>query len=154
VLIVNWHEGNSTTLRQSADEAQRRFGLQVVIAEAHVITHTSYPEEMEFTHAGAMETAAVLAYEPDLVHLDRATEASDRDAGQFAHGLYRQRDVYPVLNDFHQIAPTGWYGHPETANAARAEDIAEAVADHAVARAREIWAALDAGHPHPVAVSR
>jgi len=153
VLIVNWHEGNSSTLRLSADEAQRRFGVQVVIAEAHVITHSTYPDEMEFTHAGAMETAAVLAYEPDLVHLDRATEASDRDAGQVAHGLFRRPDVYPVLNDFHQIAPTGWYGRPETANAARAEEIAEAVADHAVARAREIWAALDDGDHGPAQVS-
>jgi creatinine amidohydrolase len=153
VLIVNWHEGNSSTLRLSADEAQRRFGVQVVIAEAHVITHSTYPDEMEFTHAGAMETAAVLAYEPDLVHLDRATEASDRDAGQVAHGLFRRPDVYPVLNDFHQIAPTGWYGHPQTANAARAEEIAEAVADHAAARAREIWAALDDGDHGPAQVS-
>jgi len=53
--------------------------------------------------------------------------------------------VYPVLRDFHQIAVTGWYGQPDRATAGRAEQIAEAVADHVVARAREIWAALPGG---------
>jgi creatinine amidohydrolase/Fe(II)-dependent formamide hydrolase-like protein len=47
-----------------------------------------------------------------------------------------------VLRDFHQVAETGWYGRPERAGAGRAEEIAEAVADHVVRRAREIWAAL------------
>jgi creatinine amidohydrolase len=119
--------------------------VQVVIAESHVITHTLYPDEMEFTHAGSMETAAVLAYDASLVHLADATEPSERAAGEAAHGLFRRRDVYPVLRDFHQIAATGWYGRPERATAARAEEIAEAVADHVVARAREIWAALSGG---------
>ncbi len=143
ILVVNWHEGNSATLRLGADRAQREHGVQVVIAESHVITHRTFPEEMEFTHAGAMETAAVLAYEPGLVHLDQATEASERAAGEAAHGLFRQPDVYPVLRDFHQIAETGWYGRPERADAARAEEIAEIVADYVTARAREIWAALE-----------
>jgi creatinine amidohydrolase len=143
ILVVNWHEGNSATLRLGADEAQRRHGVQVVIAESHVITHIRFPEEMEFTHAGSMETAAVLAYEPGLVHLDRATEPSEQAAGEAAHALFRRPDVYPVLRDFHQIAATGWYGRPELAGAARAEEIAEAVADHVVRQAGEIWAALE-----------
>src|SRR5262252_1526128 len=88
ILSVNWHEGNSATLRLAADEAQGRHGVRVVMAEAHVVTHTLFPGEMEFTHAGSMETA------------------------------------------------------PELATAGRAEEIAEAVADHVVRRAREIWDAL------------
>jgi creatinine amidohydrolase len=144
ILVVNWHEGNSAPLRVAADDAQRRHALRIVIAETHVITHRKHPEEMEFTHAGSMETSAVLAYEPGLVHLERATQASDRGAGETAHGLFRRPDVYPVMADFHVVAPTGWYGRPELANAARAEEIAEEVADHVVDRAREIWQALDA----------
>jgi creatinine amidohydrolase len=143
IVVVNWHEGNSPTLRLAADEAQRRHGVQVVIAESHVIAHTLYPGEMEFTHAGSMETAAVLAYDASLVHLEKATGPSDREAGEAAHALFRRPDVYPVLRDFRQIAPTGWYGRPDRASAARAEQIAEAVADHVVTRAREIWASLE-----------
>lgn len=149
ILAVNWHEGNSATLRLAADEAQRRHGVQVLIAESHVITHSSFPDEMEFTHAGSMETAAVLAYEPGLVDLSGRTEASDHESGQAAHALFRRPDVYPVLRDFHDIAPTGWYGRPELASTERAEEIAEAVADYVVARAREIWAALGEPEQHP-----
>jgi creatinine amidohydrolase len=149
IVLVNWHEGNSATLRLAADEAQRRHGVSVVIAEAHVITHRLHPEEMEFTHAGSMETAAVLAYEPSLVRLEELSPASDSAAGDAAHALFRQPDVYPVLRDFHDIAPTGWYGHPERAEAVRAEQIAEEVADIVVTRATEIWAALGA-HPGSV----
>lgn len=144
ILLVNWHEGNSATLRLAAAEAQQQHPVSVVIAETHVITHSLYPDEMEFTHAGSMETAAVLAYDSGLVHLDRRSEASGQAAGEAAHALFRRPDVYPVLQDFHDIAPTGWYGRPELAGQDRAEEIAESVADHVVRRATEIWAAL--GH--------
>jgi creatinine amidohydrolase len=143
IVVVNWHEGNSPALRLAADEAQRRLDLRVVIAEAHVIANALFPEEMEFTHAGSMETAAVLAHDPALVRREAVADPSDPDAGAAAHALFRRPDVYPVLRDFHEIAATGWYGHPERAEPARAEEVFEAVADHAVARAREIWAALD-----------
>jgi creatinine amidohydrolase len=142
ILVINWHEGNSATLRLAADRAQREYGVQVVIAETHVITHSLYPEEMEFTHAGAMETSAVLAYDASLVHLDRAVEASDRDAGDAAHALFRRPDVYPIMRDFHVVAPTGWYGNPERASVERAEAIAEEVADLVVRKATEVWVAL------------
>jgi creatinine amidohydrolase len=142
ILLVNWHEGNSATLRLAAAEAQQKYPVHIVIAETHVITHSHYPDEMEFTHAGSMETAAVLAYDSGLVHLDRRSEASDREAGDAAHALFRRPDVYPVLQDFHDVAPTGWYGRPELAKQDRAEEIAESVADHVVRRANEIWAAL------------
>jgi len=145
ILLVNWHEGNSATLRIAAAEAQQRHPVRIVIAETHVITHSLYPDEMEFTHAGSMETAAVLAYDPGLVHLDRRIEAGDLASGEAAHALFRQPDVYPVLQDFRDIAPTGWYGRPELADADRAEEIAEAVADHVVRRATQIWAALASG---------
>ena len=142
ILSVNWHEGNSATLRLAADQVQGRHGVRVVMAEAHVITHTLFPGEMEFTHAGSMETAAVLAFDPALVRLADATPASDRAAGEAAHALFRRPDVYPVMRDFRDVAGTGWYGRPELATPERAEEIAEAVADHVVRQAREIWDAL------------
>ena len=46
------------------------------------------------------------------------------------------------MRDFQHVAETGWYGRPELATPERAEQIAEAVADHVVRQVREIWAAL------------
>src|SRR5262250_452235 len=37
IVSVKWHEGNSATLRLAADQAQVRHGVQVVMAETHVI---------------------------------------------------------------------------------------------------------------------
>ena len=67
-------------------------------------------------------------------------QAFNRD--QAAHGLFRRPDVYPVMRDFHHVAATGWYGRPELATAERAEQIAEAVADHVVHQTKQIWNAL------------
>jgi creatinine amidohydrolase len=143
ILLVNWHEGNTPTLRLAAERVQRTLGCRVVIAETHVITNQLFPDEMEFTHAGAMETAGVLAYDEGLVHLDAISEEPDRSGGERSHALFRRRDVYPVLRDFHEIARGGWYGDPTSISKERADEIFERVADHVVEAAREIWNALE-----------
>lgn len=142
IVVVNWHEGNSAALRLAADKAQRMHGVRIVIAETHVITHSLHPDEMEFTHAGSMETAAVLSYDPSLVHLEEVSQPSDAAAGEKAHALFRCGDVYPIMSDFHDVASTGWYGHPERAEVGRAEQIAEEVADYVLERVRSVWADL------------
>jgi len=53
-----------------------------------------------------------------------------------------------VMRDFRDVAGTGWYGRPELATPERAEEIAEAVADHVVRQAREIWDALGPAEEH------
>ncbi|MGH2386369.1 MAG: creatininase family protein, partial [Candidatus Limnocylindria bacterium] len=82
ILLVNWHEGNTPTLRIGADEVQRTVGCRVAIAETHVITNQLFPDEMEFTHAGSMETAGVLAYDESLVRLDLIADAPEQSAGE------------------------------------------------------------------------
>ena len=143
ILVVNWHEGNTPTLRLAAEDAQRESSVRVAIAETHVIANSLHPDEMEFTHAGAMETAGVLAYDPSLVHVDRAAEATPDEVGGPGHDLFRRRDVFPILRDFGEIDPTGWYGHPDRVSAERAAEIFDEVADHVVARAAEVWEALE-----------
>jgi len=142
ILVVNWHEGNTPTLRLAADEVQRTFPCRVAFAEAHVITNQLFPDEMEFTHAGAMETAGVLAYDENLVQLDAIDGAGDDAAGERGHALFRRRDVFPILRDFHEITPVGWYGNPATVSKERADEIFDRVADHVVAGAEEIWSTL------------
>lgn len=143
ILIVNWHEGNTPTVRLAADDVQSENDVRVVIAEGHIITNGLYPDEMEFTHAGAMETAAVLAYDPSLVQQDEARNASDIDVGDKGHALYRQRDVFPILEDFREVAPTGWYGHPDRITVERAREILDEVADVVAAKATAAFDELD-----------
>lgn len=144
VLVVNWHEGNTPSIRLAADQAQQLHPLRVVVAEAHVITTSLFPDEMEFTHAGAMETAAVLAYRPALVDLAHRTPGDDVEAGSDGHALFRRRDLFPVMRDFREVAATGWYGAPETVDARRAEEVFTAVADYVAEEFAAVSATLAA----------
>jgi creatinine amidohydrolase len=144
LLVVNWHEGNTATLRLAAQEAQLRHrGLQVVIAETHVAARDLSGGELPLTHAGSLETAAVLAVDDGLVDVALAVNATPDDVGDEGHELFRRPDVFPVLRDFRDVAPTGWYGRPDEVTRERAEELFARVAAHVVARAREAWDALD-----------
>ncbi len=135
ILFVNWHEGNTPTLRLAGDSVQRKFNLRVVVAEAHLITHQLFGERAQLTHAGNMETAAVLMYDPSLVDLSKALNPTPQAEGDAGHAIFRQRDVFPILRDFHEVAPTGWYGKPEEATPALAMEIRESVSAYIAERA-------------------
>jgi creatinine amidohydrolase len=144
LLAVNWHEGNTATLRLAAQEAQLRHEhLQVAIAETHIAAHDLAAGALPLTHAGALETAAVLAVDERLVDVSAALGATPDEVGDEGHELFRRRDVFPVLRDFRDVAPTGWYGHPGEVAAERAEELMEQVAGHVAARSTEAWQTLE-----------
>jgi creatinine amidohydrolase len=143
LLVVNWHEGNTPTVRLAADEVQRAHPLRVVVAETHIITNSLFPEEMEFTHAGSMETAAVLAHDESLVRIEEMLDGDPVEMGNDGHALFRRRDVFPIMTDFREVAATGWYGTPTSVSADRAREIMDAVADHVVASFEDVVEALE-----------
>lgn len=140
VLFVNWHEGNTPTLRLAGDSVQRKYKMRVVIAESHLITNRLFGERAQLTHAGNMETAAAMMYDPSLVDLTKATNPTPQEQGDQGHAIFRQRDVFPILRDFHEVASTGWYGRPEEATRELANEIREKVSDYIVERARTEFA--------------
>lgn len=149
VLVVNWHEGNTSAIRIAADRIQAELPLRVIVVEGHVITNGLFPDEMEFTHGGSMETAAVLAHDPSLVHLDRRTEGELVERGTDGHALFRRRDVFPVMKDFREVASTGWYGTPESVTEERAREIIDAVTEHIVGSVEDVWKSLAERSPDP-----
>jgi creatinine amidohydrolase len=142
VIVVNWHEGNSSAIRVAADKVQAELPLRLLVAEAHIIANGLFPDEMEFTHAGSMETAAVLSHDPSLVRLDERIEGDSVDRGADGHALFRRRDVFPVMKDFREVAATGWYGSPETVTVERSREMIDAVADHIVGLVEDVWKSL------------
>jgi creatinine amidohydrolase len=140
VLFVNWHEGNTPTVRLAGDSIQRKFNLRVVVAESHIITNKIFGERAKLTHAGNMETAAVLMYDPSLVDLSKATNPTPEVEGDQGHEIFRQKDVFPIMHDFHEVAPAGWYGRPKEANLELAAEIREKVSDYIVDKARAEFA--------------
>jgi len=129
-LFVNWHEGNSPALRLAGDSIQRKFNVRVVVAEAHFITHNFFGERAQLTHAGNMETAAVMMYDPSLVDLSKAGNPSSQVDSDARHADFRRKDVYPIMRDFHEVASTGWYGRPEEASPELAQEIREKVSEY------------------------
>ena len=142
VIVVNWHEGNSTAIRLGADRTQQKLPLRVIVVESHVITNGLFPDEMEFTHAGSMETAAILAHDPALVRLGEMVDGDSIERATEGHALFRRRDVFPVLKDFREVAPEGWYGTPDSISKERAGEIIDAVAEHIVGSVEEVWKSL------------
>jgi creatinine amidohydrolase len=147
VVVVNWHEGNTPAIRVAADQMQAAHPVRVIVAEAHVVTNGLFPDEMEFTHAGSMETAAVLAHDASLVHLDEQTGGDSVEQGAEGHAIFRRRDVFPVMKDFREVATSGWYGNPTTVTEDRAREIIDAVAEHISASVEEVWKTVGERRP-------
>jgi creatinine amidohydrolase len=119
--------------------------MTVVTVQACYVAAELYGRECNgLTHGGEIEALAVLAYRPDLVHLDRIDYSSDHELGRSMDRLRRTRSYQPVLTDIRSIAPTGWYGSPEHANVEKGERMLNDIADAIAKEASEILRQLDA----------
>ncbi|HSL21448.1 MAG TPA: creatininase family protein [Vicinamibacterales bacterium] len=143
LLILNWHEGNIPALAIAADALHRQHGLAVITVQACYVADDLFGADCNgLTHGGEIETLAVLAHRPDLVHLDRLDASSDREHGGAMDRLRRTRAYQPVLGDVRWIAPTGWYGSPERATVEHAHRVVSGIADAIATRATEIFGEL------------
>ena len=144
LLIVNWHEGNSAPLSIAAEALHREHGLSVVTCHACYVAADLYgPSSGGLTHGGEIEALAVLAYRPELVHLDRVSGSSDGAQGHQMDKLRRTKNFIPVLTDIRSIAPSGWFGKPEHATIDKGRRMLADVADAIAKEAAGIFAQLD-----------
>ncbi|PYV94145.1 MAG: creatininase, partial [Acidobacteria bacterium] len=121
LLILNWHELNIPPLAVAADLLHREHGMTVLTVQACFVAEDLFGKECGgLTHGGEIEALAVIAYRPDLVHLDRIDYSSDHAHGHKVDALRRTRSYQPVLSDVRSIAPTGWYGNPQHATVEKA----------------------------------
>jgi len=144
LMIVNWHEGNIPSLAIAAEDLHRRVGLTVLSVQACYVAEEMYGEQCNgLTHGGEIEALAVLAYRPELVHLDRIGNSSDHMRGHHMDRLRRTRSYQPVLTDIRNIAPTGWYGDPAGATAERGVEMVKAIASAIATEASELFTQLN-----------
>jgi len=143
VVILNWHEGNSDAIGVAASRIHFELGLEVIRVEAcYVARDLAGDETGGLTHGGELEVLPVLAFDPSLVHLDRASNPSPPGRGRRIDAVRRNPNVRPVLGDVRQIAATGWYGAPEHATAEKARRVIDAVAARIAADVEEASAAM------------
>lgn len=144
LVILNWHEGNIPALAIAAEALHREHGMTVVTVQACYVAADLYgPTCNGLTHGGEIEALAVLAHRPDLVHLDRIDHGSDHAHGSHMDRLRRTRSYQPVLTDIRDIAPTGWYGSPQSASAEKGRRMLDTIADAIAAETTEIFRQLD-----------
>lgn len=144
LLILNWHEMNIPPLAVAAEHLHRKNGLTVLTVQACFVAEELFGKSCSgLTHGGEIEALAVLAYRPDLVHLDRIDYSSDHTHGHKVDALRRTRTYQPVLTDVRSIAPTGWYGSPQHATLEKGEMMVNEVADSIAKRSQEIFNELD-----------
>jgi creatinine amidohydrolase len=144
LLILNWHELNIPPLGVAAETLHREYGMTVLTVQACFVAEELYGKECNgLTHGGEIEALAVMAYRPDLVHLDRIDYSSDHAHGKKMDGLRRTRSYQPVLTDVRSIAPTGWYGSPQHATIEKGQGMVIKVADAISAASTEIFKQLD-----------
>ena len=143
LLILNWHEGNIPSLAIAAEALHREHGMSVLTVQACYVAEELYGKSCNgLTDGGEIEALAVLAYRPELVHLDRIDYSSDHGHGHKMDKLRRTRSYQPVLTHIRSIAPTGWFGSPQHATAEKGRrmvvDIADAIASEAAAIFRQL----------------
>jgi creatinine amidohydrolase len=128
-VFVNWHEGNIASLDAVATDVQDRTDVLIVTAHACYTAQRIFaPMGGELTHGGGIETLAVLAHDPDLVHADRVSEPTRPAGADELDAMRRSTEVYGYITDVTEIADDGWYGNPAWADEERAGDFATAVA--------------------------
>lgn len=143
IVFVNWHEGNTPAINYAAAQLQQEYEVRCVVAQACYIAAQLYKDEAELTHAGALEALPVLAYKPEFVKLERATNPSPYEAAKEFDELRRSRAVYPLLADIRQIAPTGWYGDLSNVSEEKAGELVERVSTEVVNSVSSIFKRLD-----------
>lgn len=144
LLILNWHEGNIPSLAIASEKLHREAGMSVIVVQACYVAAELYGHDCGgLTHGGEIEALAVLAYRPDLVHLDRIDYSSDHSHGRKWDKLRRTRSYQPVLTDIRTICATGWYGAPEKATVAKGQKMLDDISNAIAKEAGELFAMLD-----------
>lgn len=143
LVIVNSHGGNIAPIDILARELRVRLGMLVVSAAWHRLGYPdglfSAEELLHGIHGGEIETSLMLAFQPDLVRMDKAADFVPRTvtmAEEFAHLRAMQPAGFGwMAQDLHQ---SGAMGNAAAADAERGEASAEHGAEAFIALLRDV----------------
>ncbi|MDH3250403.1 MAG: creatininase family protein, partial [Acidimicrobiia bacterium] len=92
------------------------------------------------THGGGIEAMAVMARDPDLVHIERAGDATRPDLAIALDEMRRDPETHGYITDVTEIDDDGWYGNPSWATPELAEAFATTTAMEITKRVESILA--------------
>tara|TARA_S200000501_G_scaffold199287_1_gene187545 strand:- start:1931 stop:2734 length:804 start_codon:yes stop_codon:yes gene_type:complete len=144
LIIINWHEGNIPSLSIVSDKLHREVGLSVLIVQACYVADEMFGSLYGgLTHGGEIETLAVLAYNENLVDLNKISNSSEKNKGEKMDALRRTRSFQPVLTDIRTIAPSGWYGDPTKATVEKGKEMVKTLSNKIAKVSEEILDTLE-----------
>jgi creatinine amidohydrolase len=150
ILIVNGHSPNMSFLSTFLDnfhQTPHNYALYYVYGPEFPVFAAQYaklPAEMQPSkpgvdgHGGEERIAAMLAYYPDLIHLDRAHD-EPVDVG---HGTANEQTTSPrhIASGFMDALPTGYSGDPSGATVTRGKALVKYVVDRLVTVIKDVKA--------------
>lgn len=131
IVFLNGHGGNKPMIDVAASDLQLETGIHALVINYPYLNETVFGQRFDLAHAGRFETAAVMAYAPELVTIERATDPST-PLDYERQTKFRGIGAYPIRGDFRQILPTGWSGKPHDATSEDAADLVDKMADSIV----------------------
>ena len=142
LVFVNWHEGNIASMDGVATEIQNAHDdVYVITSHACYVAQRIYAAQGgELTHGGGIEAMAVMARDPDLVHIERAGDATRPDSAIALDEMRRDPETHGYITDVTEIDDDGWYGNPSWATTELAEAFATTTAMEIAKRVESILA--------------
>jgi creatinine amidohydrolase len=154
-IMVNWHEAHQPSLNAVCMELQFKHGVKFVIAQAHFVAQRLYaPEGGRLTHAGSIETLAVMAHDPKLYHPEKITPPRRTEKAEALDAMRRSYEIYGFVTNVLDLSQDGWYGDPTWATPERAKEFAETISGEIARRIDSVWQTLGVDRPNPVAIAK
>ncbi|HEV8662476.1 MAG TPA: creatininase family protein [Candidatus Methylomirabilis sp.] len=140
VVVLNWHGGNAAALGSVAGELQAEGRARFLIIQLARLAGEVLGDPAGLSHGGAIDTLAMLAHDPALVHLDRAGNPSPPDAA--APSDARPQGPGPsraLIADIRELLPTGWSGELAGVTVEKGRTLLAQVADAVVEQVEAVF---------------
>ncbi|HUY47584.1 MAG TPA: creatininase family protein [Streptosporangiaceae bacterium] len=142
-VLVNWHEAHIPSLNAICTDLQFEHDAMFIVAHAQFVAQRIYaPHNGKLTHAGGIETLAVMAHDPSLVHADRFEVSKRTEQAEALDAMRRSYEVYGFITDVRKLSEAGWYGDPAWATQERAKEFDRTVAADIAERLEGVWKIL------------
>lgn len=140
VVVLNWHGGNTPALGTVAGELQAEGRARFLLIQVPQLAGEVLGDPAGLSHGGVVDTLAMLAHDPALVHPERAVNPSPPDAGAPSDARPQGRGASRALiADIREILPTGWSGDLAGVTVEKGQALLAQVADAVVKQVEAVF---------------
>jgi len=128
IVYLNGHGGNRPGLELAAMNVQMATDARVMIVHSWRVAEVIFEGKLDAGHTGRIETDFALAYDPELVDLEKAVTKPGYE-GRIMRWPGSRGDIYTMVRDFREDE---WFGDAKGASIEEAQMVVEKVADEII----------------------